>query len=157
MNSMSRVFYLEVGLRRWWLLLILLGVLLLALWPHYWVAVALTAKVVLMLAMCVAICTVSISEQGLVLYRVSRLSWPDITEAKARSFLGLPYVRISRASGMAWSVPLYLRSPQDFYSAVISAAPQDNPLRSFAEAAVHAQPTLPPDVLAAASRRQGRR
>jgi len=140
MNNMGRMFYIEIGLRRWWLLLVLLGVLLVALWPHYWVAVALTAKLVLVLAICVAVCTVSVSERGLVLYRVNRLSWPEITDAKARSVLGLPYVRISRASGIAWSLPLYLRSPQVFYSAVISLAPPNNPLRSFAEVAVHAQP-----------------
>lgn len=145
MNNMGRVFYLEVGLRRWWLLLVLLGVLLMALWPHYWVAVAFTAKVVFMLALCVAICTVSVNEQGLVLYRVNRLSWLDIKEARARSVLGLPYVLISRASGFSWWVPLYLRSPQAFFSAVISAAPKSNPLRSFAEAAVHAQPTVQAD------------
>lgn len=145
MNNMSRVFYIEVGLRRWWLLLVLLGVLLGVLWPHYWAAVAFTAQVALMLAICIAVCTVSVSERGLVLYRVNRLSWPDITEAKSRSVFGLPYIHISRASGVAWSVPLYLRSPHAFYSAIISLAPPNNPLRSFAEAAVHAQPSLKAD------------
>jgi len=145
MNNMGRVFYIEVGLRRWWLLLVLLGVLLAVLWPHYWAAVAFTAQVTLMLAICAAVCTVSVSEHGLVLYRVNRLSWPEITEAKARSVFGLPYVRVSRTSGFAWSVPLYLRSPQAFYAAVILLAPVNNPLRSFAEGAVHAQPSAQAD------------
>lgn len=145
MNSMNQVFYIEVGLRRWWLLFVLLGALLVALWPHYWVAVAFTAKLVLVLAICVAVCTVSVSEQGLVLNRVNRLIWSEIVDAKARSVLGLPYVYVSRASGFSWWVPLYLRSPHAFYSAVISLAPPSNPLRTFAEAAVHAQPTLQAD------------
>jgi hypothetical protein len=145
MNNRERVFCLEIGLHRWWLLLVLFGVLLVALWPHYWVAVAFTAQVVIFLALCVAICTVSVSERGLVLNRINRLRWPEIKEAKARSVLGLPYILVSRASGFSWWVPLYLRSPQAFFSAVISAAPQSNPLRSFAEAEVHAQPTLQAD------------
>lgn len=140
MNNMNQVFYIEVGLRRWWLLFVLLGALLAALWPHYWVAVAFTAKLVLVLAICVAVCTVSVSEQGLVLNRVNRLIWSEIADAKARSVLGLPYVYVSRVSGFSWWVPLYLRSPQAFYSAVISLAPPRNPLRLFAETVVHAQP-----------------
>ena len=48
-----------------------------------------------------------ISNKGIILYRVNKLVWSDITEASFFSVFGLKHIRLKRKKGMGWSLPLY--------------------------------------------------
>ena len=106
------------------------------LWPHYWVAIGFAAQLVFFLAVAVVVCTISVTEHGVVLYRINRLQWSEIKDVKPYSVFGLPYLRITRTKGFKWALPLYLRSLSAFYLSIIANAPLDNPLRTFAESAL---------------------
>ena len=53
------------------------------------------------------ISVMTITSNGINLYRVNNLVWADIVEAKASKFIGLPYIHIKRNKGMEWWLPLY--------------------------------------------------
>jgi len=70
----------------------------------------------------------SINSKGIKLYRVNKLVWSDITEAKLTSFVGLPYILIKREKGMKWWLPLYFKGNLTVKDALINNAPKDNPI-----------------------------
>jgi hypothetical protein len=76
---------------------------------------------------------VEISRDGIVLYRVNRVAWPDIVSAEPARILGLPYVELGRSSGKSWWLPLFFHGATDVPSALEALAPEDHPLKaSFA-------------------------
>ena len=79
------------------------------------------------------LCTVQVGRDGIVLYRVNRAQWQDITEATRVSFFGLPYLKVQRKKGVRWRIPLYLRKSEEFRRALVAKAPVGNPLRAYAE------------------------
>jgi len=70
----------------------------------------------------------SINSKGIKLYRVNKLVWSDITEAKLTSFVGLPYILIKRKKGMKWWLPLYFKGNLTVKDALINNAPKENPI-----------------------------
>jgi len=74
---------------------------------------------------------ISITKDGLVLYRVNRLKWQDIISARKTSFLGLPYILLKRQKGFAWWLPLYYEGNGNIQDAIISFAPNGNPLKEI--------------------------
>ena len=79
------------------------------------------------------LCTVVVGRNGIVLYRINRADWQDMTAARQVSFLGLPYLKVERKKGLTWRIPLYLTKPYEFRLALVANAPVGNPLRKFAE------------------------
>lgn len=71
---------------------------------------------------------ISITSNGIKLYRVNSLVWSDIAEAKITRFIGLPYIHIKRKKGMEWWLPLYFKGNLTVESALINNAPQENPI-----------------------------
>jgi hypothetical protein len=61
--------------------------------------VSLAAQFVLALVILRLLFVVAISDEGIVLYRVNRLSWSNIVTVRRVSVLGLPYLRITRKTG----------------------------------------------------------
>jgi len=72
---------------------------------------------------------VSISNDGLVLYRVNRLRWEDVKSARRVRFLGLPYMLIKRHKGFTWWLPLYYEGKRNIRETLRSVVPNGNPLR----------------------------
>ena len=79
------------------------------------------------------VCTVVVSDNGIVLNRANKALWHDMTAATRVSFLGLPYLKVQRKKGMKWWIPLYLSKPEEFRQALAAKAPVGNPLREYAE------------------------
>jgi hypothetical protein len=77
----------------------------------------------------VLLCTITINPDGFALNRVFRCKWSDVKDAKYISFLGLPYVLVSRSKGSRWWIPLYVRRLKEFKEAVVANAPLGNPFR----------------------------
>ena len=69
-----------------------------------------------------------ISNEGIVLNRINKLAWSDVTEAFPFTFLGLSLVRIKRAKGSTWSIPLYFIGERPIKEALLKNVPQHNPL-----------------------------
>ncbi len=69
-----------------------------------------------------------ISSEGLVLNHINKLAWSEVTEAFLLTFLGLPLVRIKRAKGSTWSIPLYYVGERPIKEALLQNVPQHNPL-----------------------------
>lgn len=132
-------FYISPGWRRAWLLVLPLALLLALGWPQVWVTISLAAQLAFFFVLLVLVATVTVTAQGIRLYRINRLVWSDVRAVKARSVLGLSYLHITRTKGTSWWLPLYLRNEQGFYASVIASAPVGNPLRSYAES-VYTQP-----------------
>lgn len=70
----------------------------------------------------------SISTEGINLYRVNKLVWADIDEAKNIKIFGLPYVHIKRKKGMNWYVPFYFKGTTSLSEMLLKFVPIDNPL-----------------------------
>lgn len=78
------------------------------------------------------LCTVVVSQSGVVLNRVNRARWQDLTAARRVTVLGLPYLLVQRRKGLRWWIPLYLSRPEEFRRSLIANAPLGNPLREYA-------------------------
>lgn len=126
-------FYIGPGWHRAWLFALPLALILALAGPHVSVAISFAAQLVFFLVFLALVATVTVTSQGIRLYRINRLAWSDIQAVKARSILGLPYLNVTRTKGVSWWLPLYLRNEQGFYASVIANAPVGNPLRSYAE------------------------
>ncbi len=74
------------------------------------------------------ISVMSITPNGIKLYRVNKLVWTDIAEAKLAKFIGLPYIHIKRNKGMEWWLPLYFKGNLTVIDALINNAPKENPI-----------------------------
>jgi hypothetical protein len=95
--------------------------------------VSLAAQFVLALVILRLLSVVAISDEGIVLYRVNRLSWSNIATVRRVSVLGLPYLLIARKKGFRWWLPLYFHGDRPIEAALAEKAPIGNPIRSFAE------------------------
>ena len=74
------------------------------------------------------ISTMSISSDGLTLYRINKLVWSEIVDAKATKIFGLKSIRVKRKKGMSWSLPLYFEGPEEVVDVLIRCVPKGNPL-----------------------------
>jgi hypothetical protein len=70
-----------------------------------------------------------ISPAGLRLYHVNSAMWDDITAARPRRVLFLPYLHLTRRRGMSWWVPLYFVGPEPVAAALARYAPEGHPVR----------------------------
>jgi hypothetical protein len=70
-----------------------------------------------------------ITPAGMRLYRVNHALWEEITSARARRFLVLRYLYLTRRKGMAWWVPLYFVGPEPISAALLRYSPQGHPVR----------------------------
>ena len=71
----------------------------------------------------------SISPQGIVLYRINRMTWGDAVCARLRRFAGLPYLYVERRRGLSWWIPLFFVGGRDLRRALAEGAPDGNPIR----------------------------
>lgn len=71
-----------------------------------------------------------ITSAGMRLYRVNHTSWEEITSARTRRFLWLPYLYLTRRKGMAWWVPLYFVGPELVSAALFRYSPEGHTVRS---------------------------
>jgi hypothetical protein len=102
-------------------------------WPNYSMLLVPTVGIVLFIAMLLLVGTITVSDWGLVLFRVNKASWGEITAVKRTSFLGLPYLFVFRTKGFRWWLPLYIRRIEAFKAALLAKAPSGHPLRNYAE------------------------
>jgi len=72
---------------------------------------------------------VSVSKEGIVLYRINRLKWNDVRSARRVKFLGVSHILIKRHKGFSWWLPLYFTGYRNITDALLEVVPQDNPLR----------------------------
>jgi len=79
------------------------------------------------------VCTVIVSDNGIVLNRANKAQWHDVTAAIPVSFFGLAYLKVQRKKGFKWWIPFYLCKPGEFRLALAAKAPVGNPLREYAE------------------------
>jgi len=71
---------------------------------------------------------ITISEKGLVLYKVNTLSWSEIVSAEKKTICGLPYILIGRRKGFKWWLPLYYVGSTDVQDALRKYVPPGNPI-----------------------------
>lgn len=95
--------------------------------------VLLAVQFVVVLVIQQLLSVVAISNEGIVLYRVNRLSWSNIGSVHRVSVLGLPYLRVTRKKGFRWWLPLYFRGDRPIEAVLAEKAPIGNPIRSYAE------------------------
>jgi hypothetical protein len=74
------------------------------------------------------VAVLQVGPDGLIIYRLNRLRWADVTAARHQRVFGLPYLVLYRARGGRWWVPLYFRGATDLREAVWQATPKDNPI-----------------------------
>ena len=132
-NRIVRTFHIQVLGRYGVIAGVMFAPLLLLALPDWRLLAALLAVLLFWYLVLRSLGTVVIASDGIVLYRVNRSRWHDLEEARAKPFLGLPYVYVRRANGRSWWIPLYLTDIQGFKSAVVTCAPAGNPLRSYVE------------------------
>ena len=68
----------------------------------------------------------SISNEGITLYRINKLVWSDISTAYKTKSLGFNSIYIKRNKGIPWSIPLYLEGNTSIKDALLEKVPQDN-------------------------------
>ena len=95
--------------------------------------VSLAVQFILALVIQRLLFVVAISDEGIVLYRVNRLSWSNIATVRRVSVLGLPYLLVTRKKGFRWWLPLYFHGDRPIEAALAEKAPIGNPIRSYAE------------------------
>ncbi|HEX8271858.1 MAG TPA: hypothetical protein VF615_04335 [Longimicrobiaceae bacterium] len=76
------------------------------------------------------VCVMDIDGEGMALYRVNRLRWPEVVAARSRRVLFLPYLVLERTRGMNWWVPLYFTGPVDVREALRRSVDPGHPIRS---------------------------
>ncbi|MCL1063505.1 hypothetical protein MK852_15440 [Shewanella benthica] len=83
------------------------------------------------------ISVMSISNDGIILYRVNKLVWPEITEAESFSIFGLKYIRLKRIKGMNWFLPLYFIGEDKVAGSLVRYVPEGNPLFAVAQEVIN--------------------
>jgi hypothetical protein len=71
---------------------------------------------------------VEVGAEGLRLYRINRLPFSEAIGARSIRLFGLPYLCISRTSGLPWLVPLYVTGPRPILLSLRSAVPASSQL-----------------------------
>lgn len=59
------------------------------------------------------------------------LLWQDISSARFRKFVGLPYLFIERENKPGWWLPLYLRGSRPLVESLADKAPEGSPVRQI--------------------------
>ena len=95
--------------------------------------VLLAVQIVVALVIQHLLSVVAISNEGIVLYRVNRLSWSNIASVHRVSVLGLTYLRVTRKKGFSWWLPLYFHGDRPINAVLAEKAPIGNPIHSYAE------------------------
>jgi len=72
----------------------------------------------------VFICQIVLSEKGMT-YNRNKLEWSEISSVKRTRFLGLPYLKVQRRTGVGWWVPLYYVGKTGFEKTLISYLPAE--------------------------------
>jgi len=97
---------------------------------------------ILMWLFAIGVLTITVTRDGLTLYRIWKLRWEDVTGARRRDFLGLPYLRVVREG--KWpatlALPLYLAGGRPLVAALYELAPSKNPIRQHLEASQNVAP-----------------
>jgi hypothetical protein len=130
---MSQTFHISVGPPFLWLILALFAPLLVVAWFSPLALLVLAGYAALSVVVMILVCTITINAEGFVLNRVFRCKWSEVKDAKYKSFLGLPYLLVSRGA-LRWWIPLYVRRLKEFKEAVVANAPVGNPFRVQVEA-----------------------
>ena len=149
MSTANHTFYIDLPVRT--VLLVLVSAALLVFLPFAFLfrpkimpalEISLTSFVGLgvFAAYMVLVSTVSVRESGVVLYRINKLRWRDVTQVRSSTVLGLRYLMVSRTRGFAWWIPLYLKDVEGFYAALRSTAPAGNALQIFAASRMGGSP-----------------
>lgn len=115
-------------------------------WPHpsqLALALSFVAFTIAVLGLPVVL---SVTGEGLVWSGFSKLPWSQIKSVRRVSLLGLPYLIVSRTRGFRWWLPLYVRGPVSFESAVAKLAPHENPLYAYVSIGSGAQRPSSPAV-----------
>ena len=73
---------------------------------------------------------VEVSRDGIVLYRVNRIAWHEITDAKPRRLIGLQYLKLYRAQGRPWWLPLFMVGDGSIRAVLRDLAPEGHPVRT---------------------------
>ena len=87
----------------------------------------------LMLLISLSIAVLQVRPDGLVLYRVNRVRWEEISGAQLRGIMRLPHLVLQRRQGTQWWVPLYFHGPVDLRTLLREAAPEGSPIREALE------------------------
>src|SRR5437870_9921021 len=72
----------------------------------------------------------SVRDDGIVMYRLNRMTWSDVQSARFRRVVGLPYLHIQRHHGVPLWLPLYFRGVRDLRHVLIERAPERNPIHA---------------------------
>ncbi len=141
MSTASNTFYINLPLRTVLLVLVPVALLVFLLFafllrplimPALEISITSFAGLGAFAVYLVLVGTVSVRESGVVLYRINKLRWRDVTQVRSSTVLGLRYLMVSRTRGFAWWIPLYLKDVEGFYAALRSTAPAGNALQVFA-------------------------
>lgn len=133
MTNDAQTFYVEIFGRYGLLLIVFFAPALWLASDSIWTLSIVIAFLVFVSFSTPMLFTVVVGPNGIVLYRVNRARWQDLTTAKEISFLGLPYLSVERKKGIRWWIPLYLTRPDEFRLALTKYAPFGHPLREYAE------------------------
>lgn len=117
---------------------IILSVIFVGMWvPMLWVGGNLSLDTLLFVALNVAlvlagiwsISVIEIDQKGIVLYRVNKLVWSEVSNAKRVNFLGLPHLKVVREKGFPFWIPLYFKGRRPIEETLLSCAPVDSVLK----------------------------
>jgi hypothetical protein len=61
----------------------------------------------------------------------NHLLWQDVSSARFRKFVGLPYLFIERESKSGWWLPLYLRGKRPLVESLADNAPEGSPIKQL--------------------------
>ena len=59
------------------------------------------------------------------------LIWQDVSSARFRKFVGLPYLFIERENKPGWWLPLYLRGSRPLVESLADNAPEGSPIKQL--------------------------
>jgi hypothetical protein len=61
----------------------------------------------------------------------NQLLWQDVSSARFRKFVGLPYLFIERQNKSGWWLPLYLRGNRPLVESLADKAPEGSPIKQL--------------------------
>ena len=99
-------------------------------WFDTTLVVAILAMMLVFSAYSVWVFRLSVRDDGIVMYRLNRMTWSDVQSARFRRVVGLPYLHIQRHHGVPLWLPLYFRGARDLRHVLIERAPERNPIHA---------------------------
>jgi hypothetical protein len=115
------------------LLVLWFGLAMALTWPRLTAVIPLAAELLIALGLLFSLFTVAVDEDGVALFRVSRLRWSQVTAVQRRAPLGLPHLVVARRNGGTVWLPLYVQGRRRLEQALAEKAPLGNPLKLYAE------------------------